>query len=197
MSLEQRDLSAQWGIGCSTHGANGPRVTWATLTQAEREDVKSAWVVVDQKREIVHAREVETSRKNWDAGIAALPTREKINSAMVGMAQESIRFVRATVQDELSRAINPLSNEILPDHLDERTAFDIFRMAACSQAIGIEIGFPLQLSDPLSNLIGMHLLFVRMFEELLAHRIGVDTRRHVVMAFVTEDTHDLCGQGLI
>ena len=31
---------------------------------------------------------------------------------MVGMAQESIRFVRATVQDELSRAINPLSNEI-------------------------------------------------------------------------------------
>ena len=112
MSLEQRDLSAQWGIGCSTHGTNGPRVTWATLTQAEREDVKSAWVVVDQKREIVHAREVETSRKNWDAGIAALPTREEINSAMVGMAQESIRFVRATVQDELSRAINPLSNEI-------------------------------------------------------------------------------------
>ena len=68
---------------------------------------------------------------------------------------------------------------------------EVLRMAPREEAIGIHVGRPAELHDPLGDEIGVALLLVGVLEELSGHRLGVDARRHVVVALVTQDAHEL------
>ena len=67
----------------------------------------------------------------------------------------------------------------------KRIAFDVFGVAAAAEPFRGEIGLAAQLHDALRQLIGVHLLLVGMLQKLLRHALGVDSRRHEVVALVT------------
>ena len=55
---------------------------------------------------------------------------------------------------------NTLRDQIFAHHFNQRTAFDIFRVAASGKPFGIEIRRALQLRDALGNSVGMCLLLL-------------------------------------
>src|SRR4249920_532908 len=70
---------------------------------------------------------------------------------------------------------NALCYEIFLDHLDERSAFDIFSMAAGREPLGGEIWLPAKLHDALGNLVGMLLLFCSVLEKFRGDSLCMNT----------------------
>ena len=126
MSSKQRDLLARWGWGVERIGPDGGQpVTWTMLRPDEQKAIRDAWER-DQVGERQWQNDLDSRRREWELGdtLASYSTRAEISEAMVEMAREAINFTRNTIQSELSRAINPLTNEIarLKKELAELTA---------------------------------------------------------------------------
>lgn len=109
------------------------------------------------------------------------------------------RIVVAEVIDHLAITIdcNTLSHEILFYHVGERSALDVFRVAAHQQTSGIEIGLALELNYALCNRIRVSLFVVRMLEKLSGHAFGMYSASHVIMTLIPQHTDDLGRQCLV
>jgi hypothetical protein len=68
---------------------------------------------------------------------------------------------------------------------------------AGEQAFGVQVRLAPELGDALGDEVGVRLLLVRVLEELLGHRLGVDARGHVVVALVAEHADELGGERLV
>ena len=66
-----------------------------------------------------------------------------------------------------------------------------------SSPSGFRLGAPWSWTMRADDLVRVHLLLVRVLEELRRHRLRVDAGRHVVVPLVAQDAHDLGGQGLV
>src|SRR6202011_3746558 len=56
---------------------------------------------------------------------------------------------------------------------------------------------PVELDNALGDTVGVSLLFIGVFEEFFGHGLRMNAFRSVVMAFVTENTNNLSGQGFV
>src|ERR1700681_1321029 len=62
---------------------------------------------------------------------------------------------------------------------------------------GLKFGSPPKLGDPLGRNIRVTLLLVRVLEELLGHCLGMNSRGHVVVTFISPYTDNFRRQDLI
>ena len=70
-------------------------------------------------------------------------------------------------------------------------------MAPRGQSRGIEIWLALKLHNALGNPIGVNLFLTGVLEELFGHRLRMNATCHVVVALVTQDTHNLGRQSFV
>src|SRR4029079_6019274 len=101
--------------------------------------------------------------------------------------------------DHLAVAVDSdaLGDQVFLDHLLERVALDVLRVAARAQAFRREIGRAAELGDALGDLVGVLLLLVGVLQELRRHALGMDALRHVVMELVAQRADDLGGERLV
>lgn len=92
---------------------------------------------------------------------------------------------------------NSPGNEILLDHPSEAGAFGVLGMAAGEKSFGVEIGSAAQVRYARRDPIRMLLYLTGVFQELLLGSFRIDTSGHVVLPFVTQDTHALCGEDVV
>src|SRR5471030_110998 len=90
-----------------------------------------------------------------------------------------------------------LGDEVLLDHVDQRVALHVLRVAAGEQACRVEVGRAVELGDALRDHVGVLLLFAGVLRELVGHRLRVDARGHVVMALVAQHADDLGRQRVV
>src|SRR5471032_1089944 len=76
-------------------------------------------------------------------------------------------IVVADVERYLAIAVDrdALGHQVLADHLLDRLAETIFRVAALRERLGIEVGLAAELDDALGELVGMPVLLVGVLEE--------------------------------
>src|SRR5437773_8883690 len=72
------------------------------------------------------------------------------------------RIVISKILDDLTITVDgdPFSNKILPDHIRQGCAFDVFRVTSSKQAFGIQIRLAAKLHDSVRYLVGVTLLIV-------------------------------------
>ena len=63
-------------------------------------------------------------------------------------------------------------------------------MALGQKTRRVEVGFAPELPDTFGDSVRVGLFLLRVLEELLLHRIGVDAFRHVIMTLVAQHAHD-------
>src|SRR6266545_753797 len=109
------------------------------------------------------------------------------------------RIVVAQVPDDLSIGLDgdALGDQVLLDHLEQLLGGRVLGVAAGQQALGVEVGVPAELDDPLGDEIGMALLLVRVLEKLLRHGLSVDAGRRVVVAALAQHADNLRRQRLV
>jgi len=76
-------------------------------------------------------------------------------------------------------------------------ALGVLGMRAFSQAVGVVIRLASQLNDAFGQPIGMFLLLIGMFEELIGRQAGFEAGSHVVVALVAQVAHQLRGQRIV
>jgi len=70
-------------------------------------------------------------------------------------------------------------------------------VTAAEQTLRREVGLTVELGDTRGNLTSVGLLLVRVLQELLGDRIGVDAGGHEVVALVAQHTDDLGGERFV
>jgi hypothetical protein len=63
-------------------------------------------------------------------------------------------------------------------------------MTAVQQALWVEVGCSIQLSDSSGQHVSMFLLFIGVFQEFLGDGLGMNARRSVVMTLVSQDANN-------
>ena len=76
-------------------------------------------------------------------------------------------------------------------------ALDVLGVAASAQALGVEVRLAAELHDALRDQVGVRLLLAGVLEELVGDGLGVDARRHEVVALVAQDADDLGRERLV
>src|SRR5581483_2691174 len=109
------------------------------------------------------------------------------------------RIVLAEVIDHLAVAVDgdAFGDQVFLDHVRERVAFDVLRVAARGEPIGREVGLAAELRDALGDLVGVLLLVLRVLQELRSDAFGVDALRREVMALVAQRADDLRGERFV
>ncbi len=90
-----------------------------------------------------------------------------------------------------------LGDEIFLQHVRERRTFLVFAVRVAGEHRGIHLRLAAQLLDALGDLIGVFLLFVRMFEELFLHGLRVNPRGHEVVKLVAQNADELGRERLV
>src|SRR2546429_2357613 len=103
------------------------------------------------------------------------------------------RIERREITDHLAIAVDgdPLRDEILLDHVDQRIPLDVLGVATRRKAIGGEIRCAAELDDALRNTVGVFLLLAGVLEKLRGDRSRMNASRHEVMALVAQHANDL------
>ena len=84
-----------------------------------------------------------------------------------------------------------LGDQILLDHLDERTARLVLGVAARDQTGRVQVGRAPELGDALGDAIGVHLLLVGVLQKLLRDGLGVDATGHEIVPAVARSTQTI------
>ena len=90
-----------------------------------------------------------------------------------------------------------LRDQVLPDHVQQVARGVVLRVRPGREALGGEVGLAAELDDPSGGHVGMHLLLVRVLEELLGDGTGVDALGGEVVALVAQHAHQLGGEDLV
>ena len=109
---------------------------------------------------------------------------------------------KAVAADGLHYAPDPSTLSQLYQHLAQRlsseyrlryrTPRDVRDGTRRSVDVRVRVTGTGDVTAPGSYLVGMTLLFVSVFEKLLRNRLGVNSRRHVVMPLIAQNANKLC-----
>jgi hypothetical protein len=92
---------------------------------------------------------------------------------------------------------DPLRDQVLLDHVDERVALRILRVTSRKQAGRVEVRRAPELADAFGDAVGVHLLLVGVLHELVGDGLVVDPGGHVVVPAVAQRADDLRRQRLV
>src|SRR5581483_1810173 len=70
-------------------------------------------------------------------------------------------------------------------------------MAPIDETLRIEVRLAIELSDAFGKAVGVLLLFLGMLQELVLDCLGVNSRGHIVVAFIAQGADDLSGERLV